>query len=77
MNQKLVDVFSSEDWQTDDRIASQSQHTLLGPGDVLYMPPGWFHSLRSASQVCFVLHNKKTAALNALSSQSFSVSMWF
>lgn len=48
-NTSDVDVFG-----TDEVVASQVRsaafRSVLGPGDLLYLPPGWWHSLRSLTR---------------------------
>lgn len=44
-----IDVFGSVEAVSKSVRASASK-AVLGPGDLLFMPPGWWHSLRSLSR---------------------------
>lgn len=51
-NTSRVDVFSQKLHEFPDfieRVVPQSATATLGPGDALFFPPGWWHSMRSES----------------------------
>lgn len=48
-NTANIDVFDSHE-AVPEFVRSAAYKAVLGPGDLLYMPPGWWHSLRSMSR---------------------------
>ncbi|KAK7035734.1 leucine-rich repeat-containing protein SOG2 [Favolaschia claudopus] len=46
-NTSGVDVFATD---LDATFDGMSMATILGPGDMLYMPPKWWHAMRSESR---------------------------
>lgn len=48
-NTSDVDVFGTEDLVA-SQVRSAAFRSVLGPGDLLYLPPGWWHSLRSLTR---------------------------
>ena len=53
-NTSRLDVFSDREDELEDEIfrenvAPKAMSTVLGPGDLLFFPPGWWHAMRSES----------------------------
>ncbi|KAF6767060.1 JmjC [Kalmanozyma brasiliensis GHG001] len=48
-NTASVDVFDTLH-RAPQHVRSAASKAVLGPGDLLYMPPGWWHSLRSLAR---------------------------
>ena len=47
-NTSRLDVFSTNsDSNFLDQVVSSSMTATLGPGDMLFFPPGWWHAMRS------------------------------
>lgn len=50
-NSSRVDVFSDENAKVfpdfQDQVAPKAIRATLEPGDLLYLPPGWWHAMRS------------------------------
>ncbi|KAF9456456.1 hypothetical protein BDZ94DRAFT_1275560 [Collybia nuda] len=50
LNTSRVDVFSSENSKFpnfQDQVVPKAQGASLNPGDLLFIPPGWWHAMRS------------------------------
>lgn len=56
-NTSQIDVFapSAVPELFDSQVRPLAQRAILGPGDLLFMPPGWWHSLKSLSKVSFAV----------------------
>jgi hypothetical protein len=52
-NSSTLPVFDRDapDTEQSKRINEQAMTAVLGPGDLLILPPGWFHAMRSLSRV--------------------------
>lgn len=96
-NTSRVDVFSSAPTVEDeyprftDEVESEAMWTVLEPGDMLFLPPLWYHGMKSLERVS--IERKELSALSTKRrlcapphdlyvlfspvAQSFSVSMWF
>lgn len=48
-NTASIDVFDMAESISPD-VRAAAAKAILGPGDLLYMPPGWWHSLRSLTR---------------------------
>ena len=49
-NTSRLDVFSTEgNKEFADQVVPSSMTATLGPGDMLFFPPGWWHGMRSES----------------------------
>lgn len=52
-NTSKLDVFSTDSNKEysdfSDQVVSSSMTAVLGPGDMLFFPPGWWHAMRSES----------------------------
>jgi len=49
-NTSRLDVFSSDSSKEfPDQVVPSSMTATLGPGDMLFFPPGWWHAMRSES----------------------------
>lgn len=52
-NTSLVDVFSADAARKEDfsdfwdQVVPIALHETLEPGDLLFIPPGWWHSMRA------------------------------
>ena len=47
-NTSRLDVFSTDsDSNFLDQVVPSSMTATLGPGDMLFFPPGWWHAMRS------------------------------
>lgn len=59
------------------RAHQMAMKAVLGPGDILILPPGWWHAMRSLSRVSFhcLLYTDMHLLTHTL--KSFSVSMWY
>ncbi|KAJ7632149.1 hypothetical protein FB45DRAFT_911645 [Roridomyces roridus] len=49
-NTSAVDVFSTDQTEWPNFLNVAAQTACLGPGDVLYLPAGWWHAMRSESR---------------------------
>lgn len=52
-NTSRLDVFAASDFDADGMVqfrrdvAPHAMSSVLGPGDMLFFPPGWWHAMRS------------------------------
>jgi hypothetical protein len=78
-NTSTLDIFdeSIKGSQRAGRAHQMGMKAVLGPGDILILPPGWWHAMRSLSRVSFhcLLHTDVHLLTHTL--KSFSVSLWY
>jgi ribosomal protein L16 Arg81 hydroxylase len=48
-NTSRLDVFSTDNNEEYPNLIPSSMTATLGPGDMLFFPPGWWHAMRSES----------------------------
>ncbi|EKM82780.1 hypothetical protein AGABI1DRAFT_53243 [Agaricus bisporus var. burnettii JB137-S8] len=57
LNTSRIDVFNSKETTCNfsdfrEKVVPEAMSVVLGPGDLLFFPPGWWHGMRSES-TCF------------------------
>lgn len=64
-NTSRIDVFGDVPADFRNHVSRRAQHAILGPGDMLFFPPMWWHAMRALEQVRFQ------------DNLGFSMSFWF
>ena len=64
-NTSRIDVFGDVPAYFRKHVSCRAQHAVLGPGDMLFFPPLWWHAMRALEQV------------SSQGNPGFSMSFWF
>jgi hypothetical protein len=85
----VFDEVASEELEAAHHVRQHAMSATLGPGDILVLPPAWYHAIQSVTRVsgqgkilsllgfihCSLIHLHHAFTPKPL--QSFSVSMWY